>query len=269
MERLLTTLERRYGRYAPVNITLWLVGLSGLVYALILMKPELHEAFTLSPEALARGEVWRLATFLFMPWSIGGGTLGPIFTIFALLFLHTIGTSLEAVWGSFRFDTFYLLAALGTVASSLVFGSVTNLYINESLFLAFATVFPEYEILLFLILPVRVKWLGLLAGAGLVWQFIGGSTSEQVAIVVALGAWLLFCGPTFVAHLRGRVGGVQGAQRASRWSKVAAPVARLARVCAKCGKSEADDRLLEFRVCDCEKCGGKSTTYCLEHARAH
>lgn len=269
MDRLLATLERRIGRYAPANITYWLVGLSGLVYLLLMARPDLAEAFTLTREGLSRGEVWRLATFLFMPWSSASGTFGPLLTLFALFFLYTIGTSLEAEWGTFRFDLFYALAALGTVASSLVFGSVTNFFINESLFLAFATVFPEYEILLFLVLPVRVKWLGLLAGAALAWQFLGGTMPERAAIVVALGAWLLFCGPTFLAHLRGRAGGVQKARRASRWQEIAAPVARPPRVCALCGKSEKDDPKLDFRVCTCARCGGKATTYCLEHARSH
>ena len=213
--------------------------------------------------------MWRLVTFLFLPWQVSGGTLGPLLTMFALFFLYTIGSSLEAEWGSFRFATFYLLAALGTLASSLLFGSVTNSFINQSLFLAFATVFPEYEILLFFILPVKVKWLGLLAGAALVWQFLLGGMAERAGIVVALVAWLLFCGPTFVAHLRGRVGGVAGSRRKSRWEQISAPVARRARVCAKCGKSEKDDPKLEFRVCDCEKCGGKATDYCLAHARNH
>jgi hypothetical protein len=93
--------------------------------------------------------------------------------------------------------------------------------------------------------------------------------AERAGIAVALVAFLLFCGPTFIAHLRGRASGVSGSRRKSRWAQISAPVALRVRVCAKCGKSEKDDSKLEFRVCDCEKCGGKATDYCLAHARSH
>jgi hypothetical protein len=85
-------------------------------------------------------------------------------------------------------------------------------------------------------------------------------------VAVALGDFLLFCGST----LRSRARGGAGAIARRKTTQAFAPPARKARVCAKCGRSEADDPNLEFRVCDCqEKCRGKLTEYCLEHARAH
>ena len=269
MDTLLARLERRFGRYAPSGLTWWLVGLQGIVYFLIYARPELASDFTLSPEALANGEVWRLLTFLFMPWSVGRGVLGPVWMVFAMMMLHTIGTSLEAQWGSFRFDFFLLLATLGTIASSLVFGSVTNQYILTSLWLAFAVEFPDYTILLFFILPVKAKWLGLLSGGLLAWALVTGDMGTRAGIVVAMAAFLFFCGPTLLARLRGLAGAQGQSRRSDRYRADSAPVRR-SRVCARCGKSEKDDPRLEFRVCDCpEKCGGRLTEYCLEHARAH
>ncbi|MFL5365139.1 MAG: hypothetical protein ACJ781_06630, partial [Myxococcales bacterium] len=127
MERWLTKLERRFGKYAPHNLILWLVGLSGLVYALSYASPGSLELLVLDPDAVARGEVWRLVTFLFLPWGGGGrGAFGPILTLVALMFLYTIGSSLEAEWGSFKFDVYYLVGVLATIAGAVLFGPVTN-----------------------------------------------------------------------------------------------------------------------------------------------
>ena len=269
MDSLLTNLERRFGRFAPSNLTLWMVGLQAAAYIVIKLRPEAAGDFVLAPAAVAQGEVWRLATFLFLPWQVGGGILGPVWMVFAMMMLYTVGNSLEAAWGSFRYDAFLLLAALATVGSSLVFGGVTNQFILTSLWLAFAVEFPNYEILLFFILPVKMKWLGLLGGASLVWQLVQGSLADRVGIVVAMTAFFLFCGQTLLARARG-VATVRARGKELGRFRAEPPPARRVRVCARCGKSEKDDPKLEFRVCDCaEKCGGRLTEYCLEHARAH
>jgi hypothetical protein len=269
MERWLTKLERRFGRYAPHNLILWIVGLSGLVYALSYASPGALQLLALDPEAVARGEVWRLVTFLFLPWGGGGrGVLGPIFTIIALMFLYTVGSSLEAEWGSFKFDVYYLVGVVATIVGALLFGPVTNEFLNLSLLLAFATVFPNYEILLFFVLPVKMKWLGLLDGAWLLYALATSSNNVRAGIVAAMLNWLLFCAGPLVARLRGEAATSARRKRFEGFSPQ--PEQRRPRVCAKCGRSDKDDRNLEFRVCDCaEKCHGQLTEYCIDHARAH
>ncbi len=271
MERLLTRLERRFGRYAPANITYWLVGLSGFVFALLWVKPELAPLFTLDPELVKQGEVWRLATFLFLPWGgVGGGFFGAIFTLFALLFLYTVGSSLEAQWGAFRFDLYYLLGVFGTLAASFFFGSITNEYINLGLLLAFATEFPDYQILALLVLPIKVKWFGLLDAGFLIFSFITGSANARAGIMVAMLNYLLFFAGPLVDRARGKARQVRRRGQAARSSAAFAPAEKRVRVCAACGRSSKDDTMLEFRVCDCaERCQGKLTEYCIEHARNH
>jgi len=266
MDRWLARLERRFGRYAPSNLTFWLVGLSGFTYAILYVKPDALQWLILDPSAVARGEVWRVFTFLFLPWGGGTGVLGPLFTIFALLFLYTVGTSLEAEWGAFRYSVYYLIGVLGTIVASLLVGPVTNAYLNLSLILAFATVFPDYEILLFLVLPVKMKWLGLLDAGFLGWAFLSGHANVKAGIAAAMLNYLLFFAGPLWERLRGRA--ARSVQR--RATGFAPEPKRRPRVCAKCGRSEKDDPDLEFRVCDCqEKCHGRLTEYCLDHARAH
>ncbi len=229
MEKLLARLERRFGRHAPEGIILWIVGISGALHLLVFARPQTLYLLWLDPEAVLRGEAWRVITFLFAPTGPVTG-MGLVWTILGLWFLHTMGSALEAQWGSFRFDVFFLLGALGTLAVGFLFGPVSGTFVAEALLIAFAIEFPDYEVLL-LILPVKVKYLGILSGA---LMMRGAGVTRRKA------------------------------------TPALAPPARKARVCAKCGRSDADDPNLEFRVCDCqEKCRGKLTEYCLEHARAH
>jgi membrane associated rhomboid family serine protease len=262
VEKLLARLERRFGRHAPEGIILWIVGISGALHLLVFARPDIAHLLWLDPDAVLRGEVWRVLTFLFAPTG-PVTTSGLLWTMLGLWFLHTMGSALEAQWGSFRFDLFFFIGALATLAAGFVVGPVSGRYVAEALLLAFAVEFPEYEVLL-LILPVKVKYLGILTGALMVYALIAGDFATRVAVAVALADFLVFCGST----LRSRTRGAAVARR--KVAPAFAPPARKTRVCAKCGRSDADDPNLEFRVCDCqEKCRGKLTEYCLEHARAH
>lgn len=263
MEKLLARLERRFGRHAPQGIIVWIVGLSGALHLLVFARPEMVHLLWLDKDAVLRGEIWRVFTFLFAPRG-PIGLSGLVWTALGLWFLHTMGSALEAQWGSFRFDLFFLLGALGTLAVAFLVGPAPGTYVAEALLLAFALEFPEYEVLL-LILPVKVKYLGILSGALMVWAFLGGDAATRASVGVALADFLLFCGATLAQRLRGRAGLRRGAA-----VQGFGPVARKARVCARCGRSDADDPSLEFRVCDCaERCHGKLTEYCIEHARNH
>ena len=111
-----------------------------------------------------------------------------------------------------------------------------------------------------------MKYLGILSAGLMAYQFVGGDLVTRAVIAVAVADVLLFCGSTLRALLR-RPGGRRVRQKAA---PAFAPAPRKARVCAKCGRSDADYPNLEFRVCDCqEKCRGKLTEYCIDHARAH
>jgi hypothetical protein len=263
VERLLARLERRLGKYAPQGLILWAVGISGALHLLVFARPEIAHLLWLDPDAVLRGEVWRVLTFLFAP--TGPVTpSGLLWTAFGLWFLHTMGSALEAQWGSFRFDLFLFVGAAATLLVCFVVGPVTGRYVGEALLLAFAAEFPDFEVLL-LVLPLKVKYLGLLSAGLMIYELVTGDVATQVAVGVGLGTFLLFCGGTLRSRLHGVSGGVR-----RKAAPAFAPAPRKARVCAKCGKSDSDDPTLEFRVCDCQdRCHGKLTEYCLEHARAH
>jgi membrane associated rhomboid family serine protease len=260
MDRLLARLERKLGRFAIERLTTFIVGGMALVFVLAFAKPELIGRLTLDPDR-ALHEPWRFVTYLFLPTSSS-----LFWVLFSLYWTWLVGTNLEHEWGAFKLNVYYLLGAIGTTAAAwLTHQPQGNFWLNTSLFFAFATLFPNYEILIFFILPVRVKWLALLTLGLVGFYFVMGDLGVKAAIAVALGNYLLF----FAGHLIGLARGkrLEARQAIRRGSLRPDPVKDVTdRVCAICGARQ--DAGADIRVCTCEKCGGPRQL-CLEHARNH
>jgi len=265
VERLLARLERRYGRHAPGNLTYGLIAaqLAGLV--LSLSAPDTAMMLYFDMQAILRGQVWRLVTWLAIPPS-----LQPFWALFSLYWLYTIGTALESEWGGFKFLVYWAFGVLGTIIAAAISGAPTNNTVFlMTLFLAFATLWPDYEIRVFFILPIKVKWLALLDGAYLLWYTLAQPGLEMLLPIMAVGNYLLFFHQTLLDRMRGyyRQAERAGARHRMRAAhhEVALPSVRS---CAICGASN-DDPEVEIRVCDCEKCGGVRRDLCLPHVRNH
>ncbi len=282
MEHLLARLDRRFGRFAIPNLIGFVVGGMAIVWVLSLAKPEFQERLSLDIQSVRQGEVWRLVTFLFIP-----PPSSPLWILINLYFTWWVGSSLEQNWGAFKFNAYYGIGALGTVVAAVIAGPATNFWLDASLFLAFATVFPDVTILLFFIIPVRVKWLGIIAALGIAYAAATGTWGTRGSIVASLANYLLFFGEHWYGVLRHR--GVMARQKTRREEMRASsrpgasakpggsgvsdrngePAAFVfgSRVCAICGAREADG--VDIRVCSCEKCGAQQRALCLEHARNH
>ena len=162
--RNLDKLQRRYGRYAVPHATEGLIVCQALTYLFCQSQPEFLARIALVPRFVLAGEIWRLVTFLCQP--------PPVVWWLAILFwyvFYLMGTALEHTWGAFRYDVYLLLGWLATVAVSFLQpdAAASIGFLQGSVFLAFAHLFPDFEFLLFLILPVKVKWLALLHGSGI------------------------------------------------------------------------------------------------------
>ena len=190
----LDRLERKYSRFRIENLMGIVVLGMGLVYALntilagVLHMP-LSYLMAFDRSAILHGQIWRLITFVFIP-----PNASLLFILISLYFYYVIGTSLEAQWGAFRFTVFYLCGVLGTIVSGMITGYATNEFLNLSLFLAYALLYPEREVLLFFILPIKVKYLGMLAAALLVLTFFGTRFWGKMALIAALINLALFFG---------------------------------------------------------------------------
>ncbi|HVJ90771.1 MAG TPA: rhomboid family intramembrane serine protease [Labilithrix sp.] len=262
MDRFVARLERKLGRFAIERLTTFIVGGMALVFVLAYTKPEFIGYLTLDP-ALALKEPWRFVTYLFIPTS-----MKLIWVIFSLYWTWLIGTNLENEWGAFKLNLYYLLGALGTTAAAWITGMPQgNFWLNTSLFFAFATIFPNYEILVFFIIPIRVKWLALLT-AGLVgYAFIDGDNGSRAAIAVAFVNYLFFFTGHLIRLARGQQLQMRQATRRTSFRQTPEREAKTPeRACAICGARQ--DEGADIRVCSCEKCGSPREL-CLEHARNH
>jgi hypothetical protein len=272
MERLLARLERRFGRYAIPNLVGFIVGGMAIVWVLSLLTPAYQEHLALDIRAVRHGEVWRLVTFLFIP-----PPSSSLWILINLYFTWWVGSSLEQNWVAFKFNAYYLVGALGTIIAAVLAGPATNFWLDVSLFLAFATVFPDVKILLFFVIPIQVKWLGIVAFAWIAYSAATGGWGTRGSIVASLANYVLFFGEHWYGVYKGRtVLGRQKVRRESMRAGARDPSTEPSggdasvfgqRQCAICGSREADGA--DIRVCSCDKCGGQKRTLCLEHARNH
>ena len=258
---LLDKLERSLGRYAIPNLALYIVIGQAFVLLAGLLKLLDLGYFFLVPTLVIHGEWWRLITFVFY-LALPTGTFGPIFTAFALYMFYMMSGALEGYWGAFRYNLFLLIGYALTVGAAFVTpGSpVTNLFLGASVFLAFAYLNPDFEFILFFILPVKVKWLALLAWVGYGVTFFLGAWPARLQILASVGNFLVFFAGDILSGLRH--GQRVMARRALEFAEAGEPRHR----CHDCGKTDRTNPELDFRYCS--KCAGDQC-YCPEHMHSH
>ncbi|MGN0801794.1 MAG: rhomboid family intramembrane serine protease [Candidatus Faecivicinus sp.] len=204
----LDRMERKFGKYAISNLMMYIVSAMAVVFVLDMLMPvNLTGYLVFNKAAILRGQLWRLVTFLFLP-----PDSSIVWILFSLYFYWMIGSALENQWGSFRFNMYYLFGMLGTIISGMITGYATNSYLNLSLFLGFALLYPDFQVNLFFFLPVRVKYLALIDAAGLLVSFVMGNASSRIALVMALVNMLLFFGGNLIQR-------VKSAYRRYKWKK--------------------------------------------------
>ena len=267
MDRLLARLERRIGRYAIPNLIFYVVAGMGMVWLLSMTRPEVLSRIDLDMDAV-RARAGVAARHVPVP-PLPSGSWIPLppwlLMLLTLYFTWWVGSSLEQHWGTFKFNAYYLVGALGTIAAAVFAGPQTNFWLDASLFLAFATMFPDVQIALHVHPAHPVKWLGILAALFIGYAMLQGGWGTRAAILASLGNYVLF----FWGHWAGvmRTRNVMVRQQAKREQFKGNEPVFGQRVCAICGAREADGT--DIRVCSCDKCGGTPRTLCLEHARNH
>ena len=257
---ILDKLERKFGHLAIKGLMGYIVGLNVLVYLLMLSYPTgiVQWKLMMDPDLVLRGEVWRLVTYVFIP-----PEASPIWIIFILYFYYMIGAGLEQEWGSFKFNVYYLLGMAGTSIVAFLLGvSSTPIYLNLSLFLAFARIFPDYEILLFFVLPVKVKYLAWLDWFFIAYTVVFQSVELKLAAVISIINFFMFFGRDIV----GRTKTSRQVHYNRKRFNTGLPKDFTIHKCTICGITEKDDPKMDFRYCG--TCEG-DYEYCMNHLKAH
>jgi hypothetical protein len=263
---LMARLERAFGRYAIPDLTLYLVcGQAGL-YIAWLANPHVLDRLAFIPSlVLYNGEWWRLLTFPFFP-----PTTNVLFIIFFLWFLFFMGRALEANWGTFRYNVYLLIAYAASVGAAFLSYSIagdgvaTSVYFTGSIFLAFAQLYPEFVIYLYLILPIKAKWLAWATWALYGYSFVTTDSWMTRALIIAsvLNFLLFFAADIVQAMKTGRRRMHRQLQRRLTEPSPDAPF----HTCAACGITDRTHPKMDFRYCP--GCGGQ-LAYCTEHLNAH
>ncbi len=269
----LNRLERKFGRYAIPNLPLYIALAYGIGAMLnIMSRGSLYYTLSFNPYLVLQGQVWRLVSFL-----IATTESNIIFLVFMLLFYYSIGQSLSHIWGAFRFNMYILVGILGTMLSGFIVYAITRqpgifldtYYLNLSIFLAYAAIFPDMQVYLYALIPIKVRWLAYLDVALLLYTFIIGDLGTRICIIVSLLNFLLFF---FSSRNYKKIspGEIRRKQRFKKEREKAEKVSGAAggsrHYCAVCGRTEKDDPDLEFRFCS--KCNG-NYEYCSDHLFSH
>ena len=283
-------LEKKFGRYAIHNLMYYVIILYALGYVINVVAPDFYTGYlSLDPTAILHGQIWRIVTFIIYPPSTG-----LFFFLISMYLYYSIGRVLEMQWGAFRFNLYLLtgmlLHVVAAFLSCYVFG--TNIgpmfgtyYLNYSLFFAFAATYPNMQFLLFFIIPIKAKWLGIINAiyfgvtivAGFAAPYLSYNTiltliqagivphpAYAVMALVSLGHFLIF----FFGMRNAKRYSPKEIHRRKVYSRSVQQGEKRASIhkCAVCGRTEKDGDDLVFRYCS--KCNG-NYEYCQDHLFTH
>lgn len=276
--KVLNKLERKFGKYAIKNLTRYMIIGYAIGYLIYAFAPTVYYYLMLVPSLVLEGQVWRLVTWVITPPSYDHFIL----MIIELWFYYFIGTLLENTMQSFLYNLYIFgglfFTMLGSVLGyilcvyvfnvpmtlSLLSTSATTEYICLSLFLAVSVYYPDMEILLSFLIPVKMKWLSILYIVFTVYSFIKASMMGRIYIVMSLLNFIIFyfCTRDFRHLSPQRIKRKRNYRKQVRVNQAE----QVGHRCAICGITDREAPDMQFRYCS--KCsGGKE--YCQDHLFTH
>jgi len=281
LSRWLSRFSYNHPNFSIPGLMKYIAAGNVLVYLLTLLsKGTFVNLLTFVPARIFHGEIWRLVTFVFVPIDFS-----PISLLLSVILYYYLGSQLENVWGSARFTVYYLFGVLLTILGGLLtylspalrgFGTANMYYVNLTLLLAFATLYPDLQFMLFYIIPIKAKWLAWFDVALLVFDIFShiGSGHFLLALIpiLAIFNYLIF----FWDDLMDAVGRGKAAAKhrsVAHHRTIDLNTARkqmekqgYIHKCSVCGITDTDHPNMEFRYCS--RCNGYYC-YCEEHISNH
>lgn len=257
----------KHPRFGVNNLMAMIVIATSIVYVMDMVS---HG--TLSPmlyfnrNYILHGQIWRLLTFVIVPENTSF-----FWFVMSMYFYWFIGSNLEREWGSGKFTVYYLTGLVASIICGLVTGYASMYYVNLSLFLAFATLYPNLTFLVMFILPVKAKWLGWIDGGILLLNLVVSIFSLRwgaaILLVVSMLNYLLFFWDDLMYYVRrsrrSRSRQTMDFKRATQQKR---DTKGYIHKCAVCGRTDTEYPDLEFRYCS--KCNGYYC-YCIDHINNH
>lgn len=298
----LSKMERKYGKYAITNITLYLIICYAVGYIIQLFNASFFNFLTLNPYAVLHGQIWRLFTWILIP-----PESLDLFTLIMLYFYYSIGSTLERTWGTFRYNVYLISGMIFTIIGAFLLYGIcwaagvptsfvtasgtlslydllgtyfTTYYVCMSIILAFAATFPNVQVLVMFVIPLKIKVLGIIYAVMLGLDFFSnvrlmvsllvsgdsvrwvGALANCIAILFSLLNFLIF----FITS-RKSFRTPKQKRRQKAYEKQTVKIQRIAKnKCAICGRTGEEYPELDFRFCS--KCEG-NYQYCSDHLFTH
>ncbi|MBQ7447649.1 MAG: hypothetical protein IJV59_06815 [Eubacterium sp.] len=303
MNRLMNQLELKFGKYAIERLPMYMLICYAIGYLMQVINPNIIDVLALNPYAILHGQVWRLVSWILIPPE----SSNLFFVLIMLYFYYSIGMTLERTWGAFQFNFYIFSGMFFTVLGAFCmycfvelfqsgvslqqdaemaarYGELAGMYggsyyylvlsryfstyyINMSIFLAFAATYPDMQVLLMFFIPIKVKVLGIIYAAMLLFEAVQLKFMGLFVIGASLLNFVIFFISTRKRHftspqMRARQKQFRQQMRhAQVKNKVIAK-----HKCAICGRTSEEYPDLEFRFCS--KCAG-NYEYCQEHIFTH
>ena len=268
------------------NLMLYISIGTAIVYVLSQMDKSntLYNALCFDRGLILQGQVWRLFTYIF---TFNAGNI--LFMLVSLLCYFSLGRAMENSWGTFRFNLFYFTGVVMMDIFCMLFGGFRAdvYYLNMSLFLGYATLYPNAGFLLFFIIPVKAWIFALfdliITFSDVVRLTVAGLFPYNLFPLIAIANYFLFFGKDVVNVIplswrinAGRLfkkkpgtkktGTVPFPTAGSYQATTAKVQAPYTHKCTVCGRTDVTNPELEFRYCS--RCNGYHC-YCEEHISNH
>lgn len=291
--KILKSLRRKFNQFCYQNrnkgipnLMLYISIGTAIVYVLSQMDKSstLYNALCFDRGLILQGQVWRLFTYVF---TFNAGNI--LFMLVSLLCYFSLGRAMENIWGTFRFNLFYFTGVVMMDIFCMLFGGFRAdvYYLNMSLFLGYATLYPNAGFLLFFIIPVKAWIFALfdliITFSDVVRLTVAGLFPYNLFPLIAIANYFLFFGKDVVNVIplswrinAGRLfkkkpgtkktGTVPFPTAGSYQATTAKAQAPYTHKCTVCGRTDVTNPELEFRYCS--RCNGYHC-YCEEHISNH
>ena len=244
---------------SAANVGLWVLGA---------VNPVLLSYMVFDPALILRGQVWRLVSFIFYPPSDG------LLAFIVFYFYYWIGSTLEQHWGTPQFNIYFFSGVLFTIIYGFLMYFITGVsygmtaqYIYLSMFFSFAVLFPDLEVLLFFILPIKIKYIAFLDAAFFILSMLTEVFPFNLLPLVAVFNFLIFCGGELLRRRPQKASAsAVNFRREARRIRVEQRDKLYNHKCAVCGRTDTDSPGLEFRYCS--RCAGYHC-FCQDHINNH
>ena len=284
-------LRRRFNRFCfqnrhkgIPNLMLYISLGCALVYLMtqVTQNPLLYSLLVFDREAILHGQIWRLITY---PLTFYHSNI-LLMAVFLFCY-YSLGRAMENIWGTLRFNLFYFCGILMMDVWCMIFGGRADVtYLNLSLFLSYATMFPNAQFLLFFIIPVKAWIFALFDLALVLYSLLADPYPYNCFSVISLANYFLFFGADVlnVIPMSWRVNArrlfrkksyapkqekpkvIPFSQAGSYEATTAKPKAPYTHKCTICGRTDVSNPELEFRYCS--RCNGYHC-YCEDHINNH